>query len=72
MKYQLAVYFDGPRSQWSERLHESEVIYLNEFKRKWVARLAGRLFCGNTGRCSYVITHGDKTVENTKPTGASA
>jgi len=56
VKYQIAVYFNGPRSQWSEKLHESEVIYLDEAPFLWLARYLARANLGNTGRCAYVIT----------------
>jgi hypothetical protein len=67
MTYQVAVYFDGPRSRWSKRLHESEVIYLTEVPWLWLARYLGRANCGNTGRASYVITRGEEIIENTNP-----
>ena len=72
MKYQVAVYFDGPRSQWSERLHETEVTYLVEVPWLWLARVLGRGNCGNTGRCSYVITRDGQTIENTNPANLKA
>ena len=67
MKYQVAIYFDGPRSRWSKRLHDHEVIYLAEVPWLWLARMLGRGNCGNTGRCSYVITCNGKTIENANP-----
>lgn len=67
MRYQIAVYFDGPRSQWSEKLHESEVIYLGVAPWLWLARVVARGNCGNTGRCSYVISKSAQVIENVRP-----
>ncbi len=64
MSYQVAVYFDGPRSQWSEQLHASEIIYLEEVPWLWLARLHARANLGNTGRCAYVITRDGKQIEH--------
>jgi hypothetical protein len=63
VKYQVAVYFDGPRSQWSERLHDSEVIYLAEVPWLWLARFLARSNMGNTNRCAYAIAADGKTIE---------
>jgi hypothetical protein len=66
VKYQIAVYFDGPRSQWGEKLDASECIFIGESPWLWFARQIARGHLGNTGRCSYVISSGDKPVEEFK------
>jgi hypothetical protein len=63
VKYQVAVYFDGPRSRWAEKLHPDECVYLGHAPWLWLARLIARSNLGHTGRCSYAITVDGKTVD---------
>lgn len=63
MKYEVAVYFDGPRSQWTKHLQPSEVIFRAEVPWLWFARWVARANCGNTGRCAYAITLAGETIE---------
>ncbi len=70
MKYQVAVYFDGPRSQWSEKLYPGEIIFQCEVPWLWLARGCARSNIGNTGRCSYTINLGGNVVEEFKATAA--
>jgi hypothetical protein len=64
------VYFDGPRSQWSEKLHQSEVTFLGEAPWLWLARSIARQNIGNTGRCAYVITANGEVIEHVGATKA--
>lgn len=66
MKYQIAVYFDGPRSRFGGRLHADECIFIGESPWLWLARASAKSNLGNTGRCSYVISHADKVLEEFK------
>jgi hypothetical protein len=66
VRYQFGVYFDGPRTQWSDQLHDSEFIYLGEAPCFWLARFLARGHCGNTGRCGYVILRDGKQVEHVR------
>lgn len=63
MKYEVTVFFDGPRSQWTETLHPDEIIFHCKLPWLWLARSCARSHIGNTGRCAYVIKSGDRTVE---------
>lgn len=63
MRYRVAVYFDGPRSQWGEQLHPEEIIYQCDVPWLWLARTLAKGNVGNTGRCSYVINSGERIVE---------
>ena len=66
MMYRASVFFDGPRSHWSEKLDPSEIIYQCEVPWLWLARMSVKGNIGNKGRCGYVIEQGEKIVEESR------
>ena len=63
MRYTVAVFFDGPRCGWGERLDPTEIVYTAPAPWLWLARVIARGNLGNTGRLAYAITEGEKTIE---------
>lgn len=71
MKYQVAVYFAGPKTVWTEKMDESEVTMICDAPWLWVARSQARQAMGNTGRCGYVITKDGDLIEHVHATAAA-
>lgn len=63
MRYTVAVFFEGPRCSFSDRLHPMEIVYTSEARWLWLARMDARGRLGNTGRLGYAITQGERTIE---------
>lgn len=68
MRYRAIVYFEGPKSLFARRPHESDYVHTIETRWLCAARFIARGALGNTGRCGYVIMEGDKLIEQRHPT----
>lgn len=66
MRYTVTVFFDGPRSSFSQKLHPSEAVYTASVPWLWLARAIARGQLGNTGRLGYVIKDGEKTIDEVR------
>lgn len=66
MRYTASVFFDGPRSTFSDRLHPMEITFTAQARWLWLARRAVLSNLGNTGRLGYAITEGEKTIEEVR------
>lgn len=64
MSYRVAVYFNGPKSAWSKKLEDHEIIFECECPALWMARMAARSHLGTTGRCGYAILKDDVLIEH--------
>ena len=63
--YTVLVYFEGPKTRWSGKVAEDEVIARHETVTAWLARARARqIYSGlDASRCGYVILHGNELVE---------
>ena len=57
------VFYQGSLSTWSRKVDPREVIFECAGPWLWLVRKRAIQQLGNTGRCSYVITQGDKVIE---------
>lgn len=62
-RYDVSIFFDGPRCGFSGKLHETEIIETAQAPWLWLARAIARGGVGNMGRCGYAITLDGKTIE---------
>ena len=67
--YEVVIFFNGPRTQWSGKVVYDDVISRSPSPFLWLARAhAGHLMKQlNAGRCGYVITRDGKVVDEALP-----
>ena len=61
--YRVVVYYEGPKSSFSGKIDENEIVFERDTLWLWHARMMAKVQSGNTGRCGYAIMRGAKVIE---------
>jgi hypothetical protein len=66
---EIVVFYNGPRTQWSGKVVDDDVIARVPAAFLWLARAHAKHLIQqlNTGRCGYVITRGGKVIDEALP-----
>lgn len=66
---EVLVFYNGPRTQWSGKVVDDDVIARKPVQFLWLARIVAKNLLAqlNTGRCGYVITRDGEPVEEVLP-----
>lgn len=66
MSFQGVIYFNGPKTQWSGRIDEEEIIAQVSSRYHWFARWLTRSAYGNLdpSRCGYAVLKDGATLEH--------
>lgn len=66
MKYQVTIYFLGPKTCFDGRVDPDDVIGVYRYRWLWTARWAAKsvMLNLNSLRCGYAISRGDEIIQN--------
>lgn len=67
--YEVVIYYNGPRTQWSGKVVDNDVITRLPVRFLWLARIQANSLIGqlNQGRCGYVILRDGALAEEYLP-----
>jgi len=66
---EVVVFYNGPRTQWSGKVVDDDVIARIPAPFMWIARMQARGLCKslNQERCGYLILRGEAVLEERIP-----
>ena len=74
MRYEAIVYFASPRTRWSMKVQEDDVIMRRPYLWRWLARFEARSLHAQLDpeKCGYVVLRDGEELEHVEPTTLEA